>query len=782
MSLVSSVIDRLSLAAGLALVIKVTLVFVIGAVAVQLLRRRSAAVRHFAWLLTVMGVLGVTVFTVLPGGKRFAVPYWPETPSADATLASADGSAGDASDRPGTTPHRESMGIFESPGTSNALRVVPPWARAWPWVARLWLLGVCLALAWFVVGHLALARLSRRAEVVADPAWRSLLDRLAAESGLTLVPTMKFTAAVGTPLVCGLWRPTILLPTEAESWSWERRRVVLLHELAHAVRHDPLAQSIAWLACSLYWFHPAAWIAAGRLRAESERACDDRVLSCGIPGPDYASHLLGLARRARAMRLAGSVAIAMARRSTLEGRLLSLLDEGLRRGALTLRSRAVGVAGLVLAIAGLGLARPVARAVADFDGGDAGSASLEAFESDDDDAKGGSSFERAMAARPGETLSLELDTGGGVTIRGWDRDRVEVRGVLRGRDGPHQNVGFERVGSRVVLRVTPQRRVRSFSTSNRFEFRVPRRFDVQIASGGGEVTIVDLEGTFRGNTGGGGFVIERARGRANLSTGGGDIRVTDCDLSGSVSTGGGLVRISRVRGGLRGHSGSGPVLYADGPDGDASKEAGDLGDLELDHSRTTIIHGGESQESDETFDEGTKHGSMPAGMLNVEKAGGAIRLLEAPNGVRANTGGGDIEIGKSGAMVDASTGGGDIRIGPTTGSVRAGTGAGDVRVVLAPGRARRTVDVTSGQGQVVLELPVGMKLDLELETSYTHSSHPSRIRSEVPIKTEPTTDWDNREGTPRRYVRAFLETGSGVKVRVKTVNGDIEIRRIGRGE
>src|SRR6185436_8195321 len=53
------------------------------------------------------------------------------------------------------------------------------------------------------------------------------------------------------------------------------------------------------------------------------------------------------------------------------------------------------------------------------------------------------------------------------------------------------------------------------------------------------------------------------RGRASLNTGGGDIDVSDCDLSGNISTGGGTVRLSRVKGGLRGSSGSGPVIYVD---------------------------------------------------------------------------------------------------------------------------------------------------------------------------------------------------------------------------
>jgi len=50
MSFDASVLDRLGLVAGLALSIKATLVLAIGGAAAWLLRRRSAAARHFVWL------------------------------------------------------------------------------------------------------------------------------------------------------------------------------------------------------------------------------------------------------------------------------------------------------------------------------------------------------------------------------------------------------------------------------------------------------------------------------------------------------------------------------------------------------------------------------------------------------------------------------------------------------------------------------------------------------------------------------------------------------------
>ena len=127
-----------------------------------------------------------------------------------------------------------------------------------------------------------------------------------------------------SPIAVGFFRSTILLPSTAVSWSDDRRRAVLLHELAHIKRGDCRIQALAQAACALYWFNPLVWTALRDFGTERERACDDEVLRTGTLASTYAAHLLEIARDLRPT-FGPRTALAMARPSELEGRVFAVL-------------------------------------------------------------------------------------------------------------------------------------------------------------------------------------------------------------------------------------------------------------------------------------------------------------------------------------------------------------------------------------------------------------------------------------------------------------------------
>jgi len=152
------------------------------------------------------------------------------------------------------------------------------------------------------------------------------------------------------PMTWGVFRPVVLLPTEAAAWPAERLRAVLLHELGHVARRDWLTLAMAELAVALYWFHPLAWWAASRMRRERERACDDRVLAAGVGASGYAADLLEVARGLGGAKDNLLPAPAMARASNVESRLRAILDPRIRRSSVSVKVAAMATAVAMLAL------------------------------------------------------------------------------------------------------------------------------------------------------------------------------------------------------------------------------------------------------------------------------------------------------------------------------------------------------------------------------------------------------------------------------------------------
>ncbi len=228
-------------------------------------------------------------------------------------------------------------------------------------LVAIWMAGVLAVLGRLLVGLVAVAWMSRRTVRVVDAPWLPLAVELASELGITRRLTFLESPRASMPMASGIFKPSVLMPEDANRWPLERLRIVLLHELAHVKRRDCLTHVIVQLACALYWFNPLAWIAARHVRTERERACDDLVLACGTRGPDYAEELLEIARVMRGGRypalLAGAT-LAMAHRSQLEGRLIAILDPKVPRAAVSRLRTALTAVGVACALAPLAAMQP----------------------------------------------------------------------------------------------------------------------------------------------------------------------------------------------------------------------------------------------------------------------------------------------------------------------------------------------------------------------------------------------------------------------------------------
>jgi HEAT repeat protein/beta-lactamase regulating signal transducer with metallopeptidase domain len=328
------------------------------------LRRSSAASRHLVWTVALAAALVLPLLSL-------AVPRWQvpviaidsasatETTPPDAAASSA--MAARLFDRMVSTTASDTV----AGAPADDARILGQ-AASWPLIAlAIWLSGAAAILGRLLLGLVAVHVLARRSPSATAAAWLPLARDLAARLGVAGVSFRRGRHA-SMPMAWGLIRGTVTLPEDADAWPDERLRIVLLHELAHVKRRDCLTHVLVQAACACYWFNPLVWIAARRVRAERERACDDLVLAAGTPGPDYADQLLDIARVMRAGRfpavLAGAT-LAMAHRSQLEGRLMAILDPSVSRAGV---SRVRGVtAAAVAAIALVPLASLQAWATAE---------------------------------------------------------------------------------------------------------------------------------------------------------------------------------------------------------------------------------------------------------------------------------------------------------------------------------------------------------------------------------------------------------------------------------
>jgi beta-lactamase regulating signal transducer with metallopeptidase domain len=304
----------------------------------------SAATRHLLWSLAIAALLALPVASLtLPSwAVRIPVPRVSVAPPA-ATEAAPSNTVADADAAlRATAAPRSPTSVDGASAPPSASRAVSPVAAA----VVLYAIGIAWLLARRACEPFALRRLTRAAHLVADPAWRRALDDAARQLRVTRPVRLFQSRADVMPMTFGTRAPAIVLPASAGGWNDDRRRAVLLHELAHVARRDCLVQRATALACAIYWPHPGVWWAARRLRVERELACDDRVLAAGAPAHDYAGHLLEIAHAFRAVP-APAAALGMARTKQLEHRLLAILDEARNRASLGRVRRSVFVAAAI---------------------------------------------------------------------------------------------------------------------------------------------------------------------------------------------------------------------------------------------------------------------------------------------------------------------------------------------------------------------------------------------------------------------------------------------------
>lgn len=141
-------------------------------------------------------------------------------------------------------------------------------------VMQLYVIGLLLVLAWFVLSNVRFRRRLKadRIEQISGQAletYRALCERHHQKP----LPVW-YVDPLPSACLVGVLKPYIALPLTAKPQELEQ---VLRHEMCHYRARDHWWGVARLACCAIHWFNPLVWLAASMSRTDQELACDERV-------------------------------------------------------------------------------------------------------------------------------------------------------------------------------------------------------------------------------------------------------------------------------------------------------------------------------------------------------------------------------------------------------------------------------------------------------------------------------------------------------------------------
>ncbi|MEM7455207.1 MAG: M56 family metallopeptidase [Planctomycetota bacterium] len=160
---------------------------------------------------------------------------------------------------------------------------------------------------------------------------------------------------ISVPVVAGVLRPAVIVPVslieragESSTPHREELRTVLIHELTHVARRDPLKNLFIEILMAFYWVHPLAWYGRYRVNTLRERACDEFCVHQVGDSATYCETLIRAAERLTVSRQA-SLELAIVRKSSLGRRITAIKNSsGSKRYVANRSLRTASKLGLLL--------------------------------------------------------------------------------------------------------------------------------------------------------------------------------------------------------------------------------------------------------------------------------------------------------------------------------------------------------------------------------------------------------------------------------------------------
>lgn len=362
------------------------------------------------------------------------------------------------------------------------------------------------------------------------------------------------------------------------------------------------------------------------------------------------------------------------------------------------------------------------------------------------DSEGSGVRSKSFTVSKGGTLEVSVGVGD-IRITPWDKNEAYIQASGIDEDDLDQ-LKMSQSGN--TVRVTFRPRGGGWSNSDvEFEISIPKEFDTDLHTSGGNIEISDfLKGKIKGSTSGGEIKLSSVAGTVDMSTSGGNVRVGDIQGDGDLRTSGGDIILGNVNGEL-----------------DISTSGGNIEVKSVGKSLRAGTSGGDITIGD------------VGGEANVSTSGGNIEMGKVSGRATMHTSGGDVSLKGASGTVKASTSGGDMRLDNVSGSIEASTSGGEIEAELYPSGTGRSKLSSSG-GTVKISVPENAKATIEATIRLDRwGGWFGGRRDKYSVKSDFKADSYEKDEDGGEIRAVYTLNGGGSRIELNTSGADIIIRK-----
>ena len=386
-------------------------------------------------------------------------------------------------------------------------------------------------------------------------------------------------------------------------------------------------------------------------------------------------------------------------------------------------------------------------------------------------------IEKNYSVESGEKLIIKSDTGS-IDIKTWNKNKVSIwiqKDSRKSKSLDEYLISLEQNNGEVTITGEAPR---SNRVSVRYRIQVPATFNLNLETGGGFITVDNINGAVKvdtsggtinisnvtggdvhADTSGGNIEIGNATGTVFANTSGGNIEVGHVEGDLTVGTSGGNIRIGRVQGESKIETSGGSIKVAQGGTKTDAHTSG--GGVEIGPSNGHVFVDTSG---------GNIRIAKANGNVKADTSGGSVQVEESTGSVEVDSSGGSLFVGSSGSYVKADTSGGNITIENARGYIEADTSGGHIEAEMLKVEAGvdAHVNLSSSGGDLRLTIPRSMAATIDAQIKLTRSAtRDYAINSDYPLLLK---------GEGSNKIRATGDiNGGGDKLVFRTTNGNIFI-------